>query len=181
MIFEPTPIAGAVIVRLEKREDDRGHFARTFCREEFRRAGIPFEVSQCNVSWNRARGTLRGMHFQRAPHEEAKLIACTRGRIHDVALDVRPGSPTFGRNAALTLDPRAGLMLYLAPGLAHGFLTLEDDTEVAYWMSASYAPGGGAGVRYDDPLFAIPWPEPVRFVSERDRAWPDARPDGTHG
>jgi dTDP-4-dehydrorhamnose 3,5-epimerase len=176
MIFEPTPIAGAVVVRLEKREDDRGHFARTFCREEFRRAGLAFDVSQCNVSWNRARGTLRGLHYQQAPHAEAKLVACTRGRIHDVALDVRRGSPTFGKHVACVLDGRNGLMLYLAPGLAHGFVTLEDDSEVAYWMSAPYRPESSAGVRYDDPRFAIPWPEPVRFVSERDRTWPEFAP-----
>ena len=176
MIFEPTSIAGAVVVRQEKREDERGHFARTFCREEFRRAGIAFDVSQCNVSWNRARGTLRGLHYQRPPHAEAKLVACTRGRIHDVALDVRPRSPTFGRHIARTLDARSGLMLYLAPGLAHGFLVLEDDTEVAYWMSAPYEAASSAGVRYDDPRFAIPWPEPVRSISERDRSWPDFQP-----
>jgi dTDP-4-dehydrorhamnose 3,5-epimerase len=176
MIFEPTPIAGVVVVRLEKREDERGHFARTFCREAFRRAGLAFDVNQCNVSWNRARGTLRGMHYQRPPHAEAKLIACTRGRIHDVALDVRPDSPTFGRHMANNLRAGGDLMLYLAPGLAHGFLTLEDNTEVAYWMSAPYEPASAAGVRYDDPRFAIPWPEPVLSVSDRDRAWPDFRP-----
>jgi dTDP-4-dehydrorhamnose 3,5-epimerase len=173
MIFQQTTVAGVLVVRQERREDERGFFARTFCIEEFRRQGVSFDVVQCNTSCSRLRGTLRGMHYQKAPHAEAKLVACTRGRIHDVALDLRPNSPTFRKNIGHVLDPREGAMLYIPEGVAHGFLTLADDTEVAYWMSAPYHAESASGVRYNDPAFGIAWPEPVRTISDRDRAYPD--------
>lgn len=167
------------MVRQERREDERGFFARTFCREEFRRQGIAFDVAQCNTSWNRTRGTLRGMHYQKPPHSEAKLVACTRGRLYDVALDLRPGSPTFLKHVGQILDPHDGVMFYLPEGVAHGFITLADDTEVAYWMSVPYHAASSAGVRHDDPLFGIAWPEPVREIAERDRTYPDFKAERT--
>ena len=173
MIFQQTSVAGVLVVRQERREDERGFFARTFCREEFRRQGIEFDIAQCNTSWNRLRGTLRGMHYQKTPHSEAKLVACTRGRIYDVALDLRPNSPTFRKHIGHVLDPREGAMLYIPEGVAHGFLSLADDTEVAYRMSAPYHAESAAGVRYNDPAFGIAWPESVRSIADRDLSYPD--------
>jgi dTDP-4-dehydrorhamnose 3,5-epimerase len=173
MIFQPTNVAGVLVVRQERREDERGFFARTFCREEFRRQGVAFDVVQCNTSWNRLRGTLRGMHYQKTPHAEAKLVACTRGRLYDVAVDLRPDSPTFLKHIGQILDPREGAMFFIPEGVAHGFITLTDDTEIAYWMSTPYHMESTAGVRYNDPAFGVVWPEPVRTISDRDRTYPD--------
>lgn len=173
MIFQTTSVAGVMVVRQERREDERGFFARTYCRDEFRRQGISFDVAQCNTSCNRLRGTLRGMHYQKAPHSEAKLVSCTRGRLYDVALDLRPDSPTFLKHVGQVLDPRDGVMFFLPEGVAHGFITLSDDTEIAYWMSVPYHAESAAGVRYNDPVFSIQWPEPVRAIAERDRTYPD--------
>lgn len=171
MRFVPTTVAGVVEVRAEPHADDRGSFARTFCAREFAAAGLSSVVVQANVSSNLRRGTLRGLHFQRPPAAEAKLVRCTRGRVFDVAVDLRPGSPTFLRHAAIVLDARERNALYVPEDCAHGYLTLEDDSEVVYQVNEFYAPGAEGGLRWDDPVLAIPWPEAVRVVSPKDAAW----------
>ena len=173
MIFRETPIPGAFWIELETHPDERGSFARTFCVREFEAHGLDARVAQCNRSYNRLRGTLRGMHTQRAPHAEAKLVRCTRGAIHDVILDLRPGSAAHGKHVAVTLRANDGHMLFIPAGVHHGFLTLEDDTEVFYQMSEFYEPTAASGVRWNDPAFAIEWPEEVRVISERDASYPD--------
>jgi dTDP-4-dehydrorhamnose 3,5-epimerase len=165
------------VIDLERVADDRGFFARSFCREEFAAHGLEAEVAQCSISFNRHRGTLRGLHYQAAPHAEAKLVRCSAGAIWDVVVDLRPGSPTFKLHFALTLSAAEGRMLYVPPGLAHGFLTVDDATEVAYQMSVPYHAPAARGVRWDDPAFAIPWPAPPLVISERDRAWSDFAPE----
>ena len=174
MRFEPTDIPGCVIVRQERHADARGHFARTWDGDAFAAHGLAATVVQCSVSFNAARGTLRGMHLQAAPHAEAKLVRCTRGALYDVCLDLRPASPTHGRWTAATLTAENGDALYVPEGCAHGFLTLADDTEAFYTMSAPYVPEAARGVRHDDPAFGIAWPEPVRVIHERDAAYPAA-------
>jgi dTDP-4-dehydrorhamnose 3,5-epimerase len=171
--FTETEIAGVVVVELEEHVDERGSFARTWCRDEMAVAGLASELAQCSLSRNPRAGTLRGLHFQHAPHEEAKLVRCTRGAIFDVAVDLRPGSATRGRWFGVGLDAERGRALYVPEGCAHGFQTLVDETEVWYMISAPYVPEASAGVRWDDPLLAITWPEAaVRVISERDRALP---------
>jgi dTDP-4-dehydrorhamnose 3,5-epimerase len=175
--FVPTRIAGVHVVELELHEDERGFFARAWSGEELAAAGLNGELSQCSLSRNVARGTLRGMHFQRAPHEEAKLVRCTRGAIYDVAVDLRLDSPTHGQWFGTELDATSGRALYIPEGCAHGFQTLVPDTDVFYAISAAYAPDAAAGVRWDDPAFGIVWPEtPERVINARDRSWPDYRP-----
>jgi dTDP-4-dehydrorhamnose 3,5-epimerase len=176
--FEPTGIEGVVAVRLDLHSDDRGSFARTFCEDEFAAAGIPFRVVQANVSRNTARHTLRGMHFQRAPHREAKIVSCVRGRIWDVAVDVREDSPTYLRWEAFELSPDAGMALHLPQGIAHGFLTLEPDSEVHYLMGAAFVPGAGHGIRWDDPAVGIDWPAAPAVISQKDLAYPAVEAPG---
>jgi dTDP-4-dehydrorhamnose 3,5-epimerase len=177
--FVETELEGVFVVELEEHVDERGSFARTWCRDEMAAAGLTSELAQCSLSRNRVAGTLRGLHFQRAPHEEAKLVRCTRGAIFDVAVDLRPGSPTRGRWVGVELNPDDGSALYVPEGCAHGFQTLLDDTDVAYMISTPYAPEASAGVRWDDPLIAIDWPEvaAVRTISERDRSLPSYGPE----
>ena len=172
MIFVPTAIDGVVIVELEPRGDDRGFFARSFCTRTFEDEGLTPVTAQTNVSFNRVAGTLRGFHYQHAPAAEAKLVRCTRGRVFDVALDVRTDSPTYLQHVATFLDAEERRALYLPEGFAHGFLTLEDDTELTYQVSAEYAPHAEDGVRWDDPAISIPWPIEVRVISDKDAAWP---------
>jgi dTDP-4-dehydrorhamnose 3,5-epimerase len=172
MIFRELPLAGAFVLEPERLEDERGFFARTFCREELEEHGLDPTVAQCSLSFNRRRGTLRGMHYQAPPAEEAKLVRCVRGAIHDVIVDLRAGSPTFLRHAAARLDADNRLALYVPPGFAHGFQTLADDTELYYQMSAPYAPEHARGFRHDDPELGIAWPLPVAVISERDRGLP---------
>jgi len=172
MIFRELNLPGAFVLEPERVEDERGFFARAFCREELAAHGLDPTVAQCSLSFNRRRGTLRGMHYQAAPAEEAKLVRCVRGAIHDVIVDVRPASPTLGRHAAARLDADNRLALYLPPGFAHGFQTLEDDTELYYQMSAAYSPEHARGFRHDDPELGIAWPLPVSVISERDRTLP---------
>ena len=176
MRFTETKVAGAFLIEPEPIADERGFFARTWCREEFADHGLNPELAQANISFNHHKGTLRGLHYQAAPHEEAKLVRCTRGAIWDLALDLRPGSPTYRAwfGAELTAGNRA--MLYVPEDCAHGFLTLADDTEVAYQMSAPYAPEAARGVRFDDPAFGIEWPGEVVVINERDRTYPDFAP-----
>ena len=173
MIFQPTGLAGAYVIAIERLSDARGFFARSFCAREFEDHGLNPSLAQCNISYNRHAGTLRGMHFQASPFEEAKLVRCTRGAIHDVIIDLRPDSPTFMQHVGVQLTPDARNMLYVPEGFAHGFLTLEDHTEVFYQMSEFYVPGAARGFRWDDPAFAIDWPASVSVISERDAAYPD--------
>lgn len=175
MIFTRTPLEGAFVIEPERITDERGFFARTFEPREFETQGLNPRVAQCSISFSARKGTLRGMHYQRAPYEEAKLVRCTRGAIHDVIIDLRPSSPTFRRHFAAALDPESRRMLYVPEGFAHGFLTLTDDAEVAYHMSQIYSAEHAAGVRWNDPAFAIPWPGPVTVIAERDRTYPDFR------
>lgn len=172
MIFTETAVAGAYVIDAERVEDERGFFTRVFCEDQFRAHGLDPAIVQCNVSWNRVRGTLRGLHYQNAPHEETKTVRCTRGAIWDVVADLRRDSPTYLRWAAVELTERNYRQLYIPRGLAHGFITLEDDTEVFYEMGTRHEAGAGRGVPWDDPAFAIEWPiEPV-VIGERDRGWP---------
>lgn len=176
MIFKETRLKGAYEIDLELHSDERGFFARSYCWREFEARGLNRRVVQCNVSYNRKRGTLRGMHYQEAPYEEAKLIRCLRGALYDVIIDLRPDSPTFRQWAAVELRAEPGKptrMVHVPEGFAHGFQTLEDDTEVFYQMSEFYTPPAAKGFRWNDPAFAVDWPEPVRVISDRDRSYPD--------
>ena len=171
MIFHETVLPGVFLIQPELREDHRGFFTRTWCEREFGQHGLNPRLVQCSISFNRRRGTLRGMHYQEAPHAEAKLIRCTRGAIWDVALDARPESLTFRQHVGVELTAENRAALYIPEGLAHGFQTLVDDTEVLYQMSEFYAPEAGRGIRFDDPAFAIPWPLPEPILLERDRMY----------
>jgi dTDP-4-dehydrorhamnose 3,5-epimerase len=173
MRFLETALQGAFIIELDRQEDERGFFARTWCQREFIAHGLNPRLVQCNVSFNRRRGTLRGMHYQVAPYAEAKLVRCTRGAIYDVIIDLRPDSPTFTQWIAVELTADNHRMLYIPEQFAHGFQTLEDNTEVFYQMSEFYAPECARGVRWNDPAFAIAWPPAERIISERDRHYPD--------
>ena len=173
MNFVKTPIAGLYVVELERHEDDRGFFARIWSDDELAPLGLDDRVSQCSLSRNTRAGTLRGLHFQAAPHAETKIVRCTRGAIFDVALDLRPGSPTRLRWFGVELDAEHANALYIPKGLAHGFQTLVDDTDVLYMISDPYVPESAGGVRWDDPAFGIQWPDaPERTISERDLNWP---------
>ncbi len=172
MILIPTSLDGVVLVDLERREDERGFFARTWCRDEFAAAGLEPVVEQANLSWNARAGTLRGMHYQVAPATEAKLVRCTAGAVLDVVVDVRPDSGTYLQSFAVELTAQNRTALYVPPMFAHGYLTLVDGAEVGYMVSRSYAPGHERGLRYDDPALALSWPVPVTVVSPKDAAWP---------
>jgi dTDP-4-dehydrorhamnose 3,5-epimerase len=171
--FSPTALAGAFIVDIEPAQDERGFFARTWCRCEFEQHGLNADLAQCSVSFNRRRGTLRGMHFQEKPHEETKVVRCTRGAIYDVIVDLRRDSPTFRKWIAVELNADNRRMLYVPAGVAHGFQSLVDDTEVFYQISVPYHPESARGVRCDDPAFGIRWPVAERIISDRDRRYPD--------
>jgi dTDP-4-dehydrorhamnose 3,5-epimerase len=173
MRFSETAIPGVIIVDLEPIADDRGWFARTYCRDEFVAHGLDPTIVQCNTSVNHRAGTLRGMHYQVGAAAETKLVRCIRGAIHDIVIDVRPDSPTFLDHVALELTGEGRRALFVPKGFAHGFQTLLDDTEVEYSMGASYEREAGRGVRYDDPALGLRWPRPVTTVSEQDAAWPD--------
>lgn len=172
MKFAETPLAGAFVIDIEPIEDERGFFARTFCRREFEARGLNPDLAQCNISFNRRKGTLRGMHFQVKPREEAKVVWCAAGAIHDVIIDLRPASPTFKRWHDVELKAGTWRMLYIPEGFAHGFQTLADDTVVYYQMSEFYDAGCARGVRWDDPAFGIRWPAPPSVISGRDRGYP---------
>lgn len=177
MIFEELELPGAHRIGLEPHGDERGFFARAFCAEEFASHGLENDVVQANVSVNRRRGTLRGLHFQLPPAAEVKMVRCVRGAIHDVILDLRPESPTFGDWLGVELDGEEREMLYVPRGFAHGFQTLTDDAEVFYMVTAPYTPEREGGVRHDDPRFAIDWPLEVTEISEKDRSWNDYTPE----
>jgi len=171
MIFSPTKISGAVVIRPERIEDERGFFARTYSVEEFRDHGLDPAVAQRSLSFNRRKGTLRGLHFQTAPHEENKLVSCSRGAIYDVIVDLRADSPTYRQWVAVTLSADGLEALFIPKGCAHGFITLEDETTVRYDISALYAPSFARGVRFDDPAFGVEWPFPPVVVNPRDLAF----------
>lgn len=173
MDFTPTGIAGAWQIDPVRLTDDRGFFTRVWCDDEAVAHGLNPAVRQCNVSFNPKAGTLRGLHFQRAPHAEAKLIRCTAGAVFDVLVDLRPDSPTFKRWYGAELTAGNHRMLYVPEGCAHGYLTLVDGAEVFYQVSTKYAPQAADGVRWDDPAFGIAWPHPVRQIHPRDRDYPD--------
>ena len=176
MVFTETALRGAFLVAPEPRSDDRGFFARTWSAAEFESHALNPRLVECSVSFNNRTGTLRGMHYQADPFSEAKLVRCTHGAIHDVIIDLRADSPTYTRSVGLTLSARNRLMLYVPEGFAHGFETLEDDTEVFYQISERHSPEHGRGVRWNDPAFAITWPTEPTVMSVRDRTYPDFRP-----
>ena len=171
MIFRETELKGAFLIEPEPIVDDRGLFARLFCMREFEQHGLNGRLVQCNISVNKHAGTLRGMHYQVAPHEEAKLVRCTAGAIYDVIVDLRPSSTTFKRWMAFDLSAEGRLALYVPEGFAHGFQTLRDESEVFYQMSEFYEPKSARGLRWDDQAFNIKWPLPNRYMSERDRGY----------
>jgi dTDP-4-dehydrorhamnose 3,5-epimerase len=173
VIFSKTKIDGVFVVELEPRRDERGFFARQWCADEFTRAGLNPAIAQINSARSASAGTLRGLHLQVAPHAEAKLVRCTHGAVFDVALDLRAGSPTFRQWFGMGLDGELGRMLYIPEGCAHGYLTLEPNTDLTYQASVPYAPKSARGFRYDDPAFGIVWPEAVKVVSQQDLSWPD--------
>ncbi len=175
MKFEETPLRGAFVIDIEPIADERGFFARSFCTQELEARGLCSEVAQCSISYNRRRGTLRGLHLQQPPHGEVKLVRCTSGSIYDVIVDLRPDSPTFTRHFSIELSARNHRALYVPEGCAHGFQSLEDDTEVFYQISRGFAAHAATGFRWNDPAFAIEWPLAVSVISDRDRSFPDFR------
>ena len=173
MIFTETKLRGAYIIDIEPIEDDRGFFARSWCRNEFEKHELNHDLVQCNISFNKKKGTLRGIHYQTAPHEEAKLVRCTRGSLFDVIIDLRNDSKTYKKWFGAKLSAENRRMIYVPSGLAHGFQTLEDNTEVFYQMSEFYHPQCVGGVRWNDPVFAIKWPEDEPIISTNDKNFPD--------
>lgn len=176
MKFAATKIPGVTVVETEPIADERGFFARGFCGKEFKAAGLNLAVAQTNVSHNKLKRTLRGMHYQAEPKPEPKLVSCVRGGIFDVAVDLRPDSPTFCKWIGVELTESNRKALFVPPGCAHGFLTLSDETEVSYLMGEFYVADLSRGVRWDDPAFGIDWPDKPVLISERDAAYPDFRP-----
>ncbi|MDQ3820354.1 MAG: dTDP-4-dehydrorhamnose 3,5-epimerase [Acidobacteriota bacterium] len=174
MRLTETKLAGAFIIEAERFEDERGFFARSWSQREFAEHGLNPLLVECNISFNRSKGTLRGMHFQRSPHEQTKVVRCTLGAIYDVIVDLRPSSPTFKQWIGAELTSENRLMLYIQEGFAHGFQTLEDGSEVFYQMSSYYAPESAGGVRWNDAAFGIEWPHAAeRIINARDRQYPD--------
>ena len=177
MIFNKTPLPGAYIIDLEKKGDDRGFFARVFCKQEFKQHELETEFVQINNSLSAKKGTLRGMHYQLDPHAEVKVVRCIKGRLWDVILDIRPNSPTFGQWFGAELSAENRRMMYVPKGFAHGFITLEDDSEAIYLVSAYYAPEFERGIRWNDPKFNIQWPIEPQVISDKDRNHPDFDPE----
>jgi dTDP-4-dehydrorhamnose 3,5-epimerase len=172
VIFTPTSLQGAYVIEMERREDNRGFFARAWCSREFQAQGLNPTVVQVNVGFSLKRGTLRGLHYQIAPREEVKFVRCTRGAVFDVMVDLRPDSPTWKQWFGLELTAENGKMLYVPEGFAHGYQTLADNTEVSYQTTQFYAPESARGVQYNDPAFGIRWPIAVEVISAADNAWP---------
>ena len=173
MIFIHTELEGAFVIEPERLSDERGFFARTWCKKEFIKNGLNPDLVQCNISFNLKKGTLRGMHYQVAPYEETKLVRCTSGAIHDVIIDLRPASLTFRQWFGIKLSSENKMMLYIPEGFCHGFLTLQNNTEIFYQMSQYYVPESSRGIRWNDPLFNIQWPNEITVISERDKNYPD--------
>ncbi len=173
MKFTPLPLQGAFVIEPELIADERGFFARTFCRKEFSAHGLNPDLAQCSVSFNNKKGTLRGMHYQQKPHEETKVVRCTMGAIYDVIIDLRPVSPTFKQWVGVELSAEDRKEIYVPGGFAHGFLTLSDESEVFYQISELFQSECTTGVRWDDPAFSIDWPGEIHVMSERDKTFPD--------
>jgi dTDP-4-dehydrorhamnose 3,5-epimerase len=173
MRFVPTKLSGVFEIHLQPNLDQRGFFARTWCRREFQDNGLNSNIAQCSVSFNISKGTLRGIHYQDPPYQEAKLVRCTKGSIYDVAVDLRLSSPTFKQWVGVNLSSENGVMLYVPEGCGHGFLTLTSESEVFYQISEFYNSDHSRGVRWDDPVFGIQWPDRVEVISERDRNYPN--------
>lgn len=173
MLFRKTKLAGVFEIGVEPKCDERGFFARSWCQHEFESAGLNSKLAQCSISFNARKGTLRGMHYQAAPYPETKLVRCTKGAIYDVVVDLRPQSPTYRQWIGATLTGENRQMLYVPEECGHGFLTLEDETEVFYQISEVYHPDLARGVRWNDPAFGIAWPGGAEQMSERDRTYPD--------
>ena len=173
MIFTETKLKGVFLIEPQRHEDERGFFARSWSREEFEARGLDSRIAESNISFNKKKGTLRGMHYQAAPYGQAKLVRCTAGAVYDCVIDLRPDSQTFTQWVAVELTARNRLMIHGPDGFAHGFQTLEDGTEVFYEMSQGYVPGSSGGVRWNDPVFGIGWPLEVTVINERDRLYPD--------
>ncbi len=171
MIFEPLELEGAYLLKPEKHEDKRGFFARSFCKNELQDQGLVTEFVQCNISYNKKKGTLRGMHYQLSPHQETKLVRCSRGAIYDVIVDIRKNSPTYKKWLAVELNEQNQSILYVPSGFAHGFLTLLDDSEVLYQISTYYAPDFAEGFCWNDSNFLIRWVKPILHISEKDRSY----------
>ena len=176
MIFTESKLKGVCLIEPEPVTDNRGFFARTFCREAFTERGMRIDFAQCSVSFNRSKGTLRGMHYQVEPYREAKVVRCTMGALYDVVVDMRPDSPTFRQWASFELSAENRHLVYVPEGFAHGFLTREDNTEVFYMITEFYHRKAARGVRWDDPAFGIEWPDEVRVLSDRDAQYPDFEP-----
>lgn len=173
MIFRETKLKGAFIIEIEKRADERGFFGRSWCANEMKKHGLNVNIRQANISFNKTKGTLRGMHYQIAPHQEAKLVRCSRGSIYDVIIDLRKDSPTFKQWVGVKLSQDNYKMLYVPEDFAHGFITLENNCEISYLMSEFYVPGAGATIRWNDPLFKIEWPLEPTVISGKDKHQPD--------
>lgn len=171
MIFKETKLAGAYVIELERREDERGFFARAFCQKEFEQHGLKPMIAQANIASNRKKGTMRGMHFQYPPAAETKLVRCTRGAILDVIVDLRPDSPTYLQHISVELNADNQRALYVPERFAHGYQVLRDNTDTSYQVGEFYTPGCEGGLMYDDPALAIKWPLPVSVISEKDKAW----------
>jgi len=175
MIFKETKLKGAYIIELEKREDDRGFFARAWCIKEFEEHGLTTNLVQANIAFNKSAGTLRGLHYQDPPYGEIKLVRCTRGSLYDVMVDLRPGSSTYRQWIGVELTSDNHRMVYVPEGFAHGYLTLQDNTEVFYQVSQFYFPDFERGLRYDDPEIGIDWPITVKIISDKDKGWSDCQ------
>ena len=177
MIFTAIPLEGAFVIEPEPFEDARGVFVRTWCQREFEARGLETRIAQCSTSWNKRKGTLRGMHYQVPPHAETKVVRCTRGSAYDVIIDLRPDSPTFTRHFCIVLTADNRKMVYVPAGFAHGFQTLEDETELFYQISEFYSPAYSRGLRWDDPAFGIAWPDDERIIVDHDRNHPAFCPE----
>ncbi len=173
MEFTRAPITGAYVIDVKRLGDERGFFGRLWCKEEYENLGLVSRIVQSNIGVSTSAGTLRGLHFQRAPHEEVKIVRCSRGAIFDVIVDLRPESATYKDWFGIELNQENATMLYVPEGCATGYLTLRDDTEISYHTSEFYRPESASGVRYNDPAFAIEWPAEIRVLSDNDKTWPD--------
>jgi dTDP-4-dehydrorhamnose 3,5-epimerase len=173
MKFVQTELQDAYFIDPERMEDERGFFARTWCKHEFENQGLSASLVQCSISFNHKKGTLRGMHFQAIPHEETKLVRVTMGSVHDIIVDLRPTSKTYLKHIGIELNAENRTMIYIPKGFAHGFITLRDNTEIVYQMSEFFTPEAGRGIRWNDPTLKIQWPEQIRIISDRDKHWPD--------
>jgi dTDP-4-dehydrorhamnose 3,5-epimerase len=178
MIFKKTLFDSVYIIEIEKQTDFRGFFGRAWCKREFEAYGLKTELVQSNVGFSRSAGTLRGLHYQSEPHAEVKLVRCVKGSIYDVMIDMRPQSSTYMQWLGIELKAESYRMIYVPEGFAHGYLTLKDNTEVMYQVSEYYTPGSERGIRFNDPAFAIRWPEDILFISDKDLSWQDFSPGG---